>query len=286
MASGQPGLNELKEAARSEWTAAAPSWKKWDEKLALQSRRATDLIVERAALQRGLSVLDLASGTGQPALTIAEAVGPRGRVVATDLVPEMLDSGRAIATARGLRNVEFRVENVESLSFANGEFDRVTCRFGLMFFPDVPNALGEIRRVLKPGGRAIFLVWGTFAENPLFGATVGPFQKYVETPPPPPDAPTIFRFADESKLRDTLTSAGLRDVEVTKHSIGWAWPGPPEEAWQAISELAAPFKKLIAALPPEKTDEVMRQVMQEVSRFYDGKDTNFTATVIVGTGVA
>ena len=276
----------MKETIRAEWTGAAPQWQKWNEKLILQSRAATDLVVHNAQLAPGMHVLDLASGTGEPSLSIAKAVGPQGRVVATDLVPGMLDNARQNARALGLTNIEFRQADAEQLPFSDQEFDRVTCRFGIMFFPQIDKALAEIRRVLKPGGRVSFIVWGSFAENPLFAATLGPFMKHVQVPPPPPDAPTIFRFADENKLASTLKSSGLHSVEVRKHQVPWLWPGPPEEAWDALRDLAAPFRKMIDALPPEKKPEVMEEIVSNLRRFEEGNQVKLPATLVTGTGVA
>ncbi|HZQ70901.1 MAG TPA: class I SAM-dependent methyltransferase [Terriglobales bacterium] len=276
----------MKETIRAEWTGAAPHWQKWNEKLIAQSQAATDLVVRNAQLAPGMHVLDLASGTGEPSLSIARAVGPQGRVVATDLVPGMLENVRQNARALGLTNMEFRQADAEQLPFSDQEFDRVTCRFGIMFFPQIDKALANVRRVLKPGGRVSFIVWGSFADNPLFAATLGPFMKHVQVPPPPPDAPTIFRFADESKLASTLKSAGLHSVEARKHQVPWPWPGPPEEAWEALRDLAAPFRKMIDALPPEKQPEVMEEVMSNIRSFHDGDRVNLPATLVTGTGVA
>ncbi len=272
-----------KEVIRQEWLEAVPHWKKWFDKLSFQSRSATQLVVEGAQLSHELHVLDLASGSGEPALALAKTVGPRGRIVATDLVPEMLDVARENAHVRGLSNIEFRSADAEQLPFANASFDRVTCRFGLMFFPDSQRSLSEIRRVLKPGGRVSFVVWGSAKENPLFAVMLGPFLKHVNVPPPAPDAPHVFRFADESKLSAALTSAGFQDVSVATHKVPWPWPGPPEEAWQASRELAAPFKKMIAALPPDKSDEVVQEVIESIRQFYDGRQVNFPASLVCAT---
>jgi SAM-dependent methyltransferase len=278
------GQSDPKETVRQEWTGAAPLWKKWYEKFAAQTREGTELMVREAGVSPGMQVLDLASGTGEPALSLARAVGPRGRVVATDLVPEMLAAARE--HARGLSNMEFQVADAERLPFGDAEFDRVTCRFGLMFFPEVQRALAGVRRVLKPGGRVCFAVFASLEENPGFAITMGPFLKRAKLPPPRPDAPHVFRFADPAKLAGTLAAAGLKDTRATKHPIAWAWPGPPEEAWEATSELAAPFKKVIAALPPEQAKEAMGEVMAGLHRHYDGQRINLQATVIVGTGTA
>lgn len=278
------GPSDPKETVRQEWTGAAPLWKKWYEKFATQTREGTEVLVREAEITPGMQVLDLASGSGEPALSLARAVGPQGRVVATDLVPEMLAAARE--HARGLDNMEFHVADAERLPFGDAEFDRVTCRFGLMFFPDVGRALAGVRRVLKPGGRVCFAVFASLEENPGFAITMGPFMKRAKLPPPHPDAPNVFRFADPAKLAGTLAAAGLKDARAARHPIAWAWPGPPEEAWEAVRELAAPFKKVIASLPPEQAQEATQEVMAGLRRVYDGQRTNLTATVIVGTGTA
>jgi ubiquinone/menaquinone biosynthesis C-methylase UbiE len=275
-----------KEIIRQDWLEAAPFWRKWFDKLSFQSRGATGLILHEAQLSPGLHILDLASGSGEPALAVAKAVGPDGRVVATDLVPEMLVVAQEHAHARSLANMEFRAADAEQLPFASASFDRVTCRFGIMFFPDTQKSLYEIRRVLKPAGRISFLVWGSSTENALFSTMIGPFLKHIKVPTPPPDAPHVFRFADESKLSAVLTSAGFHEVSVATRKVPWPWPGPPEEAWQASREIAAPFKKMIAALPIDKTEEVHQEIIEGIRRFYDGRQVNFAASLVSATAVA
>jgi len=277
---------DYKETIRQEWTGAAPLWQRWNPKFVVQTRAATALVIDGADLAPGMHVLDLASGTGEPSLSVATAVGPTGRVVATDLVPEMLDAAQHNARAQGHSHMEFRMADAEQLPFAAAEFDRVTCRFGLMFFPDVQKSLSNIRRVLKPGGRVSFLSWGSPQENVMFSATMGPFQSRAHMPPPPPDAPTIFRFADPAKLAGVFTAAGFRDTRATKHQVPWPWPGPPEEAWEAIRELAAPFRKVIESLPPNEQQQATQEVLAALHRLYDGRAVKFSATVILATASA
>jgi SAM-dependent methyltransferase len=232
-----------------------------------------------------MHVLDLAGGSGEPALSLSAAVGPEGRVTATDLLREMLQIAEENAAARNLKNIDFRAADAEQLPFPAGLFDRVTCRFGIMFIPDIHKALTEMRRVLKPGGRVSFITWGSLEENPLFSSMLRPFLKYVEVPPPPPDAPHVFRFADENKLAATISAAGFQDVRVTKHKINWAWPGPPEQAWQGGSELAAPFKRILAATPPDKRELAIHEAIENYRRFYDGQSVNIPATINSATAV-
>src|SRR5205085_10183488 len=108
-----------------------------------------------------IAVLDVASGPGEPALSIAAAIAPTGgHVTATDLVPEMLDAATTNASERGVTNVTFQQADAEALPFPDAAFDAVTCRFGVMLFPDVQQARGEMRRGLKPDGQLGGTGWG------------------------------------------------------------------------------------------------------------------------------
>jgi ubiquinone/menaquinone biosynthesis C-methylase UbiE len=137
-----------------DWSRVASGWRKWHRRFALQSATLTDLIISGAQLRQGMNVLDLASGSGEPALTAAQVVGPDGHVAATDISSEMLLVAEENARSLGLGNLTFRQMDAQELPFQDESFDAVTCRLGLMFFPDPRAALREVRRVLRPGGRA------------------------------------------------------------------------------------------------------------------------------------
>src|SRR3977135_550579 len=155
----------LKEEWTGERTVAA--WRKWHAQIAAFTRGPPEAILESAHLRPGMRVLDLACGVGDPALSIAAEVAPSGRVTATDLGPGMMSLAEELARRKGLANIDFREANAESLPFPDASFDVLTCRFGIMFFPDLSKALREGLRVIKPGGRAAFVAWGK-KEQPFF----------------------------------------------------------------------------------------------------------------------
>src|SRR5919199_3906438 len=132
------------------------------------------------------------SQAGEPAFSLAHAVGTTGRVVATDVSVGMLELIDEGARAQRLDNLTTRMANAEALPFEDAVFDRLTCRQGIMHVPDADRALREARRVLKTGGRAAFLVWG-----PPTGQTMMIHQavlaRHIEIPRPAPDAPGPFR---------------------------------------------------------------------------------------------
>src|SRR3972149_6037630 len=105
----QPDPQSIKEQQREQWARAAAGWRKHDERFRRVTAPVTQRLLEMAAIAPGQTILDIASGTGEPALPAAELVGPGGRVVLTDQAPEMLAVAREMAQTRGLTNVEFRL---------------------------------------------------------------------------------------------------------------------------------------------------------------------------------
>ncbi len=248
------------------------------------TRGATAAVLEAAQLLPGMQVLDLASGVGDPALSIAEAVGPSGHVTATDLGPGMIAFAEELAKKKRLGNIEFRVADVEALPFPDGSFDVVSCRFGVMFFPEQVKAFRECRRVLKPGGRVAFVVWGK-REQPFLGTAIGVLMKYVEAPPPDPDAPHAFMFGERGLLRRRLDEAGFSDAREEVRSVIGHWKGTPEEYWQQFTEVAAPFRPLIAKLTPETRAKAETEIFAGLRKLSDGKELSMPLEIVVGTGV-
>jgi ubiquinone/menaquinone biosynthesis C-methylase UbiE len=155
-------ISAFKQQVAQDWAGddTAAAWQKHFPQMREQMAAVTNALVEAAQPQPGMRILDLASGNGEPALSLARRVAPNGHVMATDLNERMLSALRANAAADEVTNIDTKVCDAHELPFADGNFDLVTSRFGVMFFADTPGALREIKRVLKSGGRAAFLVWG------------------------------------------------------------------------------------------------------------------------------
>lgn len=134
-------------------TAYEPLWQ--DQLAAVQSA-----LPARAAPKLGERVLDVACGTGLVALPAARAVGPNGQVHGVDIAERMVDTLRTRAVPAGLRQVAATRMDAQQLLLPDGGFDVVLCALGLMYVHDPAQALREMRRVLRPGGRAVLAVWG------------------------------------------------------------------------------------------------------------------------------
>src|SRR6516165_964615 len=133
------------------WSDAAPFWEKHREIIRQMFAPVTAALSQDGLIGSGCTVLDVAAGPGEPALTIASSVGPAGRVFGIDPVPEMVEAARREARHLGLKNAQFDVALAEHLPFAADTFDAAVSRFGVMFFPSPVAAVREMLRQLLYG---------------------------------------------------------------------------------------------------------------------------------------
>jgi len=277
-------IDQFRQKLKKDWTGSetVSAWRKWHAEIASFTRGVTEALLNEAELRPGLAVLDLASGVGDPALSIAPAVAPSGRVVATDLGPDMISLAAELTRNRGLSNIEFREANAESLPFSDSSFDRVTCRFGAMFFPDLQKALRESLRVLRPGGRLSFAVWGK-REQPFFSLTHGVLARFVEIPKPDPDAPDVSRFAERGRLQGELETAGFQNVKENFLIVPARWNGSLDLYFQQFSEVSVMARPLLAQLSPARRGDVRDDIIAGLQKFVQDSHLVLPLEIIVAS---
>ena len=282
-----PSTEQVKERVRQIWTDAqtVALWRKWRPEFAAQTQPLTAVLVQAAQLSPGMQVLDLASGAGEPAFTLAHVVGPHGHVTASDVSPGMVAIMEEYAREHGLTNLTCRQADAHALPFPDQSFDVVTCRLGVMFFANVAQALREIWRVLTPGGRTAFLVWGPQSEQARYASTYGVVLRYVDVPPPAPDEPTPYAFAQPGTLAAALRDAGFQRVDEVSHRLVLPWPGSPEEFCAHVCDFSEPFHRALESLSLQQRTRVTEEVHTALRHYYDGQRVNLPATVHVATGV-
>jgi SAM-dependent methyltransferase len=174
--------------------------------------------------------------------------------------------------------------DAESIPFPDKSFDRVTCRFGVMFLPEPVKGLREVCRVLKPGGRAAFTAWAPAELNPFFSAPNGVLRQHGLLTPPPPDAPNVFRFAQEGSLAAAMEEAGFQQVSERQQRIAWRWPGSIDDFWEWFWQGTA-FRNAIENAAPERRQTVIDDLRAAFRRFEKAGGLDFGATIVVASGV-
>lgn len=231
--------------AGSDWDAVARGWEKWRETMESGTATVTERLLEMTEIRPGWRVLDLACGVGQPALTAARRVGPRGRVVAVDHAEAMLALAKRQAEMLGLDNVQFVCGDAGTLTGVHGRFDAVLCRWGLMFLPDLPRALERILQTLEPGRRFAASVWSAPERVPSIDLPFEVANEVLGTPRMRVGSPGPFQLADGEALRRGFAEAGFRQVFTEFLPI--VSEAPSAAAYVELSrDLNAPLAALLA----------------------------------------
>ena len=256
---------------------------KWKAKSAAMGKEVTEALVEYAQARPGMQVLDLASGTGEPAISIAMRIGSQGHVTALDLSADLLEIANARAQERGLRNFSTQQADAHALPFPDGSFDLATSRFGVMFFRDIGLALRELRRVLHDQARACFLAWGPI-EQPYWQTMMGVVHGHVGGPLLQPGGPNPFRFAAPGSLSVELTAAGFREVQEETKTLPWTWPGTPQEVWEQAQAVSVPFRPMLDRVPDNLWPQINLEVLAAIGRYIKGANIEFGASVVLASG--
>jgi SAM-dependent methyltransferase len=222
-------------------------------------------IIEGLDIAEGDQYLDIASGTGEPGLSIAR-LSPKARVVLTDLAPEMLEVAQRRASAQGITNVETKVCSADDLPFDDARFDGVSVRFGYMFFPDMAEATAEFVRVLKPGGRLCSSVWVNPEQNPWTTILMQAIASEVTLPPPHPDTPNMYRCATPGSVSALYEGAGLRDLAEWDVDVDLVTESP-QQYWEMMSEHVSLAVAALQSVDDPARERIRAQAVAKVGAF-------------------
>lgn len=237
---------------RTTWNESAPVYVEFMERL---EPFRQDLL-RRVAARPGERVLDIATGPGEPAFTLARQVGPAGHVLGVDLSEAMVRLAAAEAAKRGLRTAEFRVMDAEQLQLPDASFDVAVSAFGLQIVTDPAKVAREAHRVVRPGGRVGFTVWGQGERVPAIHAIIGPMLKHAE-PDETGYLPTPYEMGGPGELCAFLAEAGFRDAR--EERVAHAWRFRDEEEYLRIVLQGSPIGHSLR----EEPEDVQRQVLEE-----------------------
>ena len=221
----------------------------WRESL----REAQTQLLQMSAVKPGEHVLDVACGTGLVTFPLADAVGPTGRVVATDISQKMVDDVAQAASQGGYGQVDAFRADAESLDrLEDAQFDLVTCALGLMYVPESLEAMKQVTRLLKPGGRAVFAVWG--ARKNCGWADIFPIvDARVETDV----CPMFFRLGTGDVMAMEMAQAGLGSLETVRFQT--SLPYESDEAAVEAAFIGGPVALAYDRFDPATRDSAPRE---------------------------
>ena len=280
----QPDPEQLKQQQHQTWSTVADGWHRRHELLARCSAPVTSCMLELARIRPGAAVVDLASGSGEPAISAARRVGAGGRVLGTDLVEDMLVYARVHAQEAGLENIEFRCIDSEMLELEAGTFDAATMRWGLMFMPDPLGVLTRIHRVLRSGAHLALACWAEPDRNPFISLSIEVLRNYRAVPQPSPNAPGKFAFADEKRITETMEAAGficatVEDMEITPFEADTVG-----EYWKILYDFAGPIAVLYNEMDEQNQKDFVQEFTGRVTELSDGTTFGLKGITWIASG--
>ncbi len=283
MTAEDTGNSRLKEEQKRSWNSSVNGWSKWWDTIEKGSRKVTERLLELAGVKEGQKVLDMATGLGEPAISAARIVGPKGRVTALDLSPRMIEAAEARANRLGITNVEFMERDCEDPDLDEGDFDAVLCRWGLMFFPDPKRALERIKGLLAPDGRFAASVWAEPEKVPMISLAMGIVRRELGMEGGPSSGPSPFSLADVAQLEGILSGAGFRRVCIERVDVELELPSS-EQYIRYIKDVAAPVAALMDGQTEERRSHIWRRIKDAVERYAreDGSISMVNEAICIG----
>ena len=202
------------DCAVNDW--ATTRGEKWRAQLAgMEAMLApvTEPLIEALHLDAPYRVADIGCGGGGTTFEVSRRAPPGTIVRGFDISPVLIEAARARTHAEE-KAIAFEVADMETAALQDERYDRLVSRFGIMFFGNPAAAFGNLARWLAPGGRFAFATWGRPAENPWLTTVRQAVSELISVPPPDPEAPGPFRYADADMLLALLAQCGFATVGV------------------------------------------------------------------------
>jgi len=251
--------------------AAGPKWVAFQKVIDAQISPLGEQVMDRAGIAPGERVIDVGCGCGDTTIALGRRVGPAGRVLGIDVSAPMLERAAETARAAGVANVRLENADAQTHRLSPSAFDVVYSRFGVMFFTDPVAAFTNLRAALRPGGRLAFVCWQALLENPWLFVPLRAAAQHLTLPPPPaPDAPGPFAFADPERVRGILARAGFGDIvlEELHTTLTLGGGGTVDQAVRFLTEGVGPVSGVLREADPAVRPTVAAAVRAAIAPFH------------------
>lgn len=246
---------EFRRTSLERWARAAAAWGAHRDVIQSAAQPVSHWLVDAIDPQPGHRVLELAAGPGDTGFLAAELIAPGGTLISSDAVEEMVEQARARATEMGIDNVEFQTIDAEWIDLPTASLDGVLARWGYMLLADPATALGETRRVLRPGGRVALAAWTGPEENPWASAPTVELVAMGAIDEPDLDEPNMFAFRDPQRIEQLLQEAGFTDIAIEQVAISYSFASL-DDWWDTQLDISTSLARLVGALTPAQRDDL------------------------------
>lgn len=219
-------------------------------------------------------LLDVATGTG---IAATAPHLPRGKITGIDLSEGMLAQARTRAQKHGLGHIELHAMDMQNIGFSDAHFDAANCSFGLFFLPDMQSLLQHIASKVKVGGPVVACSFYQGSFEPNIDLFLERIQRYGVAPP----EITWKQICTEEKFHALYTSAGLAEVQIHRHDIGYHLNDA--EAWWRVIWYAG-FRGLVAQLSETQLAQFKREHLAEISTLKTKRGIPLNVTALFARG--
>lgn len=259
--------NLAPEASRRQWEAAAKGWDAHSPMLRAWLADPTRTLFDAAGVTEGHSVLDVAAGAGDQTLMLAERVGTKGHILATDLSPALIESLKRHVQDTGLATVEAKVADAQDSLNEAGAFDAAVCRLGLMLMPEPSRCLSSVHAALKPGGRFAALVFAEPDANPCIRILMSTALRHAGLPSRDPFTPGgLLSLGRPGRLDCLFEMAGFHEVSTFRVDAPFRLPSV-DDYIVFLRAAAAPVIAVLSKLEPEAQEAAWRDMREQLSEF-------------------
>ena len=253
---------------RQDWESVAAGWRKWYRTFENGACKMSYKLIEMAKIKPASKVLDIATGIGEPAITVARYIGTGGHVLASDISLQMLSIARDRAIAEHLEGImDFKEGDASTINLSEFCFDAALCRFGLMFLDELDLGLSNIYKSLVKGGRFAASVWSIPEKVPQLALAMDTVRKELNILSPPPlGTPGPFSLADENVLRNSFVRCGFKVMDMERLNITFEFDSA-EEYTNFTKDIAAPVLAMLADQTLDRKEQIWKAVTKEATKF-------------------
>lgn len=261
------------------WSAASRGYA---ERVApLMMETFADEFVDRLDVDATTEALEVAAGSGALTQALAKRVKS---LLATDFAPDMVELLRERVRGTGAENVDCEVMDGQALALDDDSFDRAACSFALMLFPDRARGFAELRRVLRPGGRAMVSGWAGPDKFEAFGLFLDAMRAAFPHMPPPPTPPPVFSLSDLTDFKAQMEASGFKDVEVDFVSRDLEVTGV-DQIWGMLTSGAPPVRMLLERVGSQGESKLRDTLAKIIEQRFGSGPFRLSNVATVGCGV-